>query len=214
MNPNFSRRTKMLWSIFGLGSLLWFLIRVIPKPSRATYPCMRVAFPMASAFVVWLVGLGISTFLIRKARRCVRESRLILAGICGMVAALTAWGIFNVDVIPGTYIGIVPSLRAEAPPDPVNDPIGEPKGCHPGRVVWVHDPEATDWGWIGIRWVLLGPRTYRSGGCRRYDVAGDSMAGGKVDGGRSLGRIVSLHAIFKRARVTEGISPGKKSLSN
>ena len=24
-------------------------------------------------------------------------------------------------------------------------PIGEAKGVHPGRVVWVHDPEATDW---------------------------------------------------------------------
>ena len=24
-------------------------------------------------------------------------------------------------------------------------PLGEAKGIHPGRVVWVHDPEATDW---------------------------------------------------------------------
>ena len=145
MNPDALRRTKMLWPIFGLGSLIWFLVRVVPKPSRATYPCMRLAFPMASAFVVWLVGLGISTCLIRQARKCVRESRLILAGICGIVAALTAWGILNVDLMPKGYIGIVPSLRAEAPPDPVNDPIGEPQGRHPGRVAWVHDPEATDW---------------------------------------------------------------------
>ncbi|MCX8108168.1 MAG: hypothetical protein N3G20_05120, partial [Verrucomicrobiae bacterium] len=26
-----------------------------------------------------------------------------------------------------------------------NKPIGVPQGIHPGRVVWVHDPEATDW---------------------------------------------------------------------
>ena len=24
-------------------------------------------------------------------------------------------------------------------------PIGEAQGIHPGRVVWVHDPEVTDW---------------------------------------------------------------------
>ena len=36
----------------GLVSLLWFLIRVIPKPSRATYPCQRAAFPLAAS-VSW-----------------------------------------------------------------------------------------------------------------------------------------------------------------
>jgi len=36
-----------------------------------------------------------------------------------------------------------------ADPHPVNSPIGIAKGIHPGRVVWVHDANATDW---------LGPR--------------------------------------------------------
>ena len=26
-----------------------------------------------------------------------------------------------------------------------NDPIGVAQGVHPGRVVWIHDPNATDW---------------------------------------------------------------------
>ncbi|MHC4750564.1 MAG: hypothetical protein ACYTFW_11880, partial [Planctomycetota bacterium] len=26
-----------------------------------------------------------------------------------------------------------------------NTPIGIARGIHPGRVVWVHDPDATDW---------------------------------------------------------------------
>ena len=46
-----------LLPIAGLLSLAWFLIRVIPKPSRAMYPCQRVAMPLASGFVAWLVGL-------------------------------------------------------------------------------------------------------------------------------------------------------------
>ena len=145
MNPAASRWVKRLWPAFGLFSVIWFLFRVIPKPSRATYPCMRVAFPMASAFVVWLVGLAIPILLIRKARKVARESRFVLAGICGIVAVTTAWVSFNANVIPTTYTGIVPYLRAEAPPDPVNDPIGEPQGRNPGRVAWVHDPTASDW---------------------------------------------------------------------
>ena len=41
----------------GLLSLIWFLIRVIPKPSRASYPCQRAAFPLASGFVIWIIGI-------------------------------------------------------------------------------------------------------------------------------------------------------------
>ncbi len=40
----------------GVLALAWFLIRVVPKPSRASYPCQRAAFPVASGFVIWLCG--------------------------------------------------------------------------------------------------------------------------------------------------------------
>ena len=50
---------RLLFPIIGLAALLWILIRVIPKPSRAAYPCMKVAAPMASSFVLWLIGIGI-----------------------------------------------------------------------------------------------------------------------------------------------------------
>ena len=44
--------------LLGIASTVWFLIRVIPKPSRAGYPCMRAAAPFMSAFVVYLLSLG------------------------------------------------------------------------------------------------------------------------------------------------------------
>ena len=53
----------------GLLSLLWFLVRVIPKPSRAAYPCQRVAFPIASSFVVWVMAVLGSAFAWRKVRQ-------------------------------------------------------------------------------------------------------------------------------------------------
>jgi len=53
---------KALAFFVGLSALAWFLIRVIPKPSRASYPCQRAAFPIASAFVIWLTGVVTSMF--------------------------------------------------------------------------------------------------------------------------------------------------------
>src|ERR1035437_6252868 len=43
----------------------------------------------------------------------------------------------------GLAIGLpaVTSGLDQAPPKP----LGAAKGIHPGRVVWVHDPEVTDW---------------------------------------------------------------------
>src|SRR5512146_2567969 len=46
----------LLFQLAGLAALIWFLLRVIEKPSRAFYPCQRAAFPIASAFVVSLVS--------------------------------------------------------------------------------------------------------------------------------------------------------------
>jgi hypothetical protein len=40
---------KAAFFVTGISTLLWFLIRVIPKPSRAAYPCMRAAAPIASS---------------------------------------------------------------------------------------------------------------------------------------------------------------------
>ena len=54
------RLARLSAAIVGLSALVWFLLRVIPKPSRATYPCQRAAFPIASAFVVWLCASAAS----------------------------------------------------------------------------------------------------------------------------------------------------------
>ncbi len=46
-------------------------------------------------------------------------------------------------------ISLAVGVRGEevtpAAPHAANEPIGAPQGIHPGRVVWVHDPDATDW---------------------------------------------------------------------
>jgi hypothetical protein len=119
----------------GLLALLWFLVRVIPKPSRATYPCQRVAFPLASGFVVWLIGVVGSVAALRRARFYFARSRYVIGAVlvvASIAAALATMG-----------GGGESEARAEEPI--ANDPVGVARGVNPGRVVWVHDPDATDW---------------------------------------------------------------------
>ena len=114
----------------GLLSLLWFLVRVVPKPSRAAYPCQRVAFPVASSFVVWVMTLLGSAFAWRKARQ--RELGLWKACLWG-AAALAGCAL---------VVASLPTLRALAG-NPPHGIYGVAKGIFPGRVAWVHGPKAT-----------------------------------------------------------------------
>lgn len=137
-------RAAWVLPLAGLVSLLWFLIRVVPKPSRATYPCQRAAFPVASAFVVWLTAVVMSSLAYCKAKQLAFRGRYLAAGLSMAVAvvlAVVCWSPSTTD----TRADFVPS-------DPPNTPMGVGKGIYPGRVVWVHDPTATKWDGVTGRW--------------------------------------------------------------
>jgi hypothetical protein len=106
---------------------------------------MRVAAPLASSFVVWLLSLGISVVVLRKARKSIQTSRYLKAALC--VTAVSVVWLFSIlaDNHPPVSANLRSPAIREATADPVNDPIGESRGFNPGRVVWVHDPDATDW---------------------------------------------------------------------
>ncbi len=129
------RWLKYVFPIAGLASLIWFLIRVIPKPSRALYPCQRVAFPLASGFVAWLLALGASAAAFRKAKVSFSRRRYLMGLACVALSVGALW----------ITLSATGEKSALAQPQPANEPIGTAKGIHPGRVVWVHDPQATDW---------------------------------------------------------------------
>ena len=131
---------KWLFPITGLLALIWFLIRVIPKPSRATYPCQRVAFPLASGFIVWLLGIIGSTIAYRKAKRAFARGRYVLAVTCIAVSMGFIWAAMSSTDENIAY--------AHEPPVS-NSPLGEGKGIHPGRAAWIHDPDATNWNGSG-----------------------------------------------------------------
>lgn len=133
-----SKWPLILLPVTCLLALVWFLIRVIPKPSRATYPCQRIAAPLASGLVVWAIGLVASARLYRRARLLLDHSRYVLAAACAVAAVLLMWG-----SISGSENNV--AAAAFSPSEPVNSPVGTAKGINPGRVVWVHNADATSW---------------------------------------------------------------------
>ncbi len=137
---------KWLFPVAGLLSLIWFLLRVLPKPSRATYPCQRVAAPIASGFVIWITGLIGSTLAYHKARRLFHQSRYVVAAACAVVGVMIIWWALSINASG-------PAGAAWTPTDLPNSPMGVAKGIYPGRVVWIYDPNATSWnGSTGSWW--------------------------------------------------------------
>jgi hypothetical protein len=119
------RWLRWLFPITGLLALLWFLIRVIPKPSRATYPCQRVAFPLASGLIIWIMGLLGSVAAYRKAQKYIAKARYALAFICIVISIGFIWIASNsTDENPAyAHEPIIP-----------NSPLGQAKGIYPGRL--------------------------------------------------------------------------------
>jgi hypothetical protein len=125
----------LLLPVVGGLSLLWFLLRVGPKPSRAAYPCQRAALPLAGAFLAWLAAVGVWMLARRQAMRLLAQSRYARAAACLAVAG------------GALLLAVQPFLESRLlAMNPVSHGVsGIARGVHPGRVVWVHAPEATDW---------------------------------------------------------------------
>jgi hypothetical protein len=130
----------LVFFIMGIISTVWFLIRVIPKPTRATYPCMRVAAPIMSGFITYLLGVAGLTAISRRSKRKIFNVRY--------------WSTFFLLTGVIATMAISPSNNAETtfqttetrtgPEDGPNQPIGIASGIFPGRVVWVWNPDATN----------------------------------------------------------------------
>lgn len=130
-------RGRGRWVLPGLGLLavLWFALRVGPKPSRAGYPCQRAALPVAVAFLGWLAGAAGCGVALKRALAPARRGSVAGTLACLLIAAAMGGGS---TLVPAER----PALAADQAP---NAPIGVAKGLHPGRVAWSFDPAATPW---------------------------------------------------------------------
>jgi len=90
---------------------------------------------LASSFVIWLVGAVGTVLAFRKARWHLRQSRYLIAVLCVAVGMGFVW-----------FTQSLTTSRKVLADDPIpNNPIGVARGLHPGRVVWIYDPNATVW---------------------------------------------------------------------
>ena len=137
--------------LVGLAALAWYLVRVLPKPSRAAYPCQRAAVPLALGFLGYLASLTAAGLALRGARRRLWESRYGAAAACASVGVAAAFLSLR-SASTETKAGVDRAV-AWTPADPPNRPIGVARGIHPGRVAWVRDPSAVLWdGGTGHWW--------------------------------------------------------------
>lgn len=146
-----TRQLPLIWlPVVGFLALIWWLIRVVPKPSRAAYPCQRVAGPLAGSFLVWVVGITGAGLAFRHAQARMRQARYASAGLALLVAGIgIAWAALSLG-------GPAQAVPVAYTPHPANEPIGVARGLAPGRVAWIHDPSVADWDGIstsaGQRW--------------------------------------------------------------
>ncbi len=127
---------KLILPFMGFLALIWVLLRLIPRPNRATYPCMKVAVPLASGFLAQLVGAVLSLFAFKSARAFLRRSWIAPTFICIAMGLSTT---YFVSYASQRNAAVTFATAYHGP----NQPIGEAKGIFPGRVVWVYDPAAT-----------------------------------------------------------------------
>jgi len=127
------KSSRLAFFFLGITSVIWFLIRVIPKPSRATYPCMQASAPIMSAFVIYLIGLASTIYIFKKQNRSLLYSRFTMASLFVAVA------LFSFSSNEENQLTLVDASYYQ-----LNAPIGEAKGIFPGRVVWIYNPDATN----------------------------------------------------------------------
>ncbi len=142
-----SSKTYIL--IIGISATLWFLIRVIPKPSRARYPCMQAAAPLMSTFVIYLLGLSATVISFRKFKMAFRKSKY-LVGSAFLLLAIVSFAFVFLNENKTAVAEIISPLD-ETFPVSSNEPIGIARGLYPGRVVWVQDEKATNENYVPTR---------------------------------------------------------------
>jgi hypothetical protein len=137
---------KLSFIFLGITSTLWFLVRVIPKPSRATYPCMQAASPIMSGFVIWMLAITGSAFAFKKAKKKLFEAKYMVAALF-VILGIAAANLYTIDSDAKTSAS---DLEIWYKP---NMPVGIARGINPGRVVWGHNPKIASWdGKTGFWW--------------------------------------------------------------
>ncbi|MBN2534400.1 MAG: DUF362 domain-containing protein [Spirochaetales bacterium] len=132
------KKNVLLFPVTGILAIVWFLIRTVPKPGRAAYPCQRIAAGIGITFLAGIFG----SFSLFKLLKNITRNRSFITVLCGVLLCAGA-GIITSTLVT-TFLSEESVVYADwNPGDSPNSPIGTAKGIHPGRVTWAHNPDAT-----------------------------------------------------------------------
>jgi uncharacterized protein (DUF362 family) len=137
---------KLIFIVTGIIASVWFLIRVIPKPQRATYPCMQASAPLMSGFIIYLLTLSGSVLLFKKFFQHVLQRKFLYAGLMLVLVLISV----SLSLKLGSE-----DLKANDVSLNVlvsNAPSGEARGIFPGRVAWIYKPGVATWDEVKGNW--------------------------------------------------------------
>ena len=115
---------RLLFFIMGAASTIWFLIRVIPKPSRASYPCVRAAAPIMSGFIIYLISLGGISLAFRKALIRLSAARYLSSSLWLAFSSL----LLVISLTSDLSVTTASDVSVTGPEDGPNLPIGKGDG--------------------------------------------------------------------------------------
>jgi len=140
---------SVFFHIIGIICIIWFLLRVLPKPDRIRYPCQQISVTVASSYVLfWSIiysalFYGLVLYIKQVKNNITVVLPIIFIGLI-LISSTSSEVFANKDEINiGPWIPIP------------NEPIGIPVGTNPGRVVWVWNPDATRGNSIGFWWMKI-----------------------------------------------------------
>jgi Bacterial Ig domain/Domain of unknown function (DUF362) len=138
---------KGIWfHLAGIIAIIWFLIRVVPKPQRAQYPCQQVAISISLGYIAfWSILFTGLVIWLQKAKT--KFSKMAPTFLAGFIVMFTITGaVFATNYFQGDNTAAVSW-------DPIpKQPMGAGTGVNPGRVVWVWNPNATEKNLTGYWW--------------------------------------------------------------
>jgi hypothetical protein len=141
------RGWKGVWfHLAGILAIVWFLIRVIPKPQRAQYPCQQVAMSLSLGYIAFwgILFTGLVVWLRNTKTKFAKTVPAFLT--CFMVMFTITSAVFATNYFQS-------SEPAAVTWEPIpKQPMGVGVGVNSGRVVWVWNPNATEKNLVGYWW--------------------------------------------------------------
>lgn len=144
-----SNKKGVMFHLAGIAAIIWFLIRVAPRPDRIRYPCQQMGISIAFGYIVFWCLLwsavfhGFAFWMKRVKYKTVVFAPMLIV-IFLMLSTITTPLFAETQGIPESTMSYW---------DPIpNEPIGTPKGANPGRVTWVWNPFATEKELCGHWW--------------------------------------------------------------